>query len=98
MDTTQLISIQQFCTHYKVPVRFISALQEYELIEITITNNQDYLQINQLNTIEKMMRMHYDLNINFEGIDAIYNLLKQVELLQDEIRILKNKFNAYEDF
>ncbi|MEP3836730.1 MAG: chaperone modulator CbpM [Algibacter sp.] len=98
MDTTQLISIQQFCSHYNVPVRFINALQEYELIEITITDNQDYLQTNQLNAIEKMMRMHYDLDINFEGIDAIYNLLKQVEQLQEEIRVLKNKLNAFEDF
>ncbi|XMO87431.1 chaperone modulator CbpM [Algibacter sp. AS12] len=98
MDTAQLISIQQFCTHYNVPVKFINALQEYELIEITITNNQDYLKTNQLNAIEKMMRMHYDLDINFEGIDVIYNLLKQVELLQEEVRILKNKLSAYEGF
>jgi uncharacterized protein YlxW (UPF0749 family) len=98
MDTTKLISIQQFCTHYNVPIRFITALQEYELIEITITDSQDYLQTNQLNAIEKMMRMHYDLNINFEGIDAIYNLLKQVEQLQDEVRTLKNKLNSYENF
>jgi len=98
MDTTQLISIQQFCSHYNVPLRFINALQEYELIEITITNNQGYLQTNQLNAIEKMIRMHYDLDINFEGIDAIYNLLKQVEQLQEEVRILKNKLNSYEDF
>lgn len=98
MDTTKLISIQQFCAHYNVPIRFITALQEYELIEITITDSQDYLQTNQLNAIEKMMRMHYDLNINFEGIDAIYNLLKQVEQLQDEVRTLKNKLNSYENF
>ncbi|REE07750.1 MerR-like DNA binding protein [Winogradskyella pacifica] len=98
MDTKQLISIQQFCTHYNVPIKFINALQEYELIEITITDNQDYLQTNQLNAIEKMMRMHYDLDINFEGIDAIYNLLKQVEQLQEEVRVLKNKLSVYEGF
>ena len=97
MDTTQLISITQFCTHYNVPVRFITALQEYKLIEITITDSQDYLKTNQLNAIEKMMRLHYDLDINFEGIDAIYNLLKQVEQLQDEVRLLKNRLNAFQD-
>jgi hypothetical protein len=41
--------------------------------------------------------LHYELHINIEGIDAIYNLLKQVELLQLEIRTLKNKLNSYED-
>jgi len=98
MDTAQLISIQQFCLHYNVPIHFVKALKDYELIEFTITEDETYLQIHQLNEVEKMIRMHYDLKINFEGIDVIYNLLKQVEQLQDEVRILKNKLNAYEDF
>jgi len=97
METRELISIQQFCEHYKVPVTFINTLHEYDLVEITITENNNYLRTNQLNEVEKMMRLHYDLNINIEGIDAIYNLLKQVEQLQNEVRILKNKLNSYED-
>jgi hypothetical protein len=96
MDTTHLISIQQFCSHYNVPVSFIDALREYELVEITITDREHYLKTNQLNDIEKMMRLHYDLDINLEGIDAIYNLLKQVEDLQNEIMKLRNKINFYE--
>jgi hypothetical protein len=32
---------------------------------------------------------HYELHINIEGIDAVHNLLKQVEHLQLEIRTLK---------
>jgi hypothetical protein len=97
METNEFISIKKFCTFYNVPVRFIGALQEYELIEITISDNENYLKTNQLNTIEKMIRLHFDLDINIEGIDAIYNLLKQVEQLQDEVRILKNKLNSYEN-
>jgi len=97
MDDTNLISIQQFCEHYKVPISFINALQEYELIEIIVANNEDYLKITQLNEVEKMMRLHFDLDINLEGIDAIYNLLKQVEALQDKITELNNKLRFYED-
>lgn len=97
MDTTHLISITQFCTNYNVPVSFIDALQEYELVEITISESENYLKTNQLNDVEKMLRLHYDLEINFEGIDAIYNLLKQVEDLQSEITTLRNKLNFYEN-
>ena len=98
MDTRQLISIQQFCLHYHVPVHFIKALKDYELVEFTVLEDDIYLQTQQLNEVEKMIRLHYDLKINFEGIDAIYNLLKQVEQLQDEVRVLKNKLNAYKHF
>lgn len=98
MDTAQLISIQQFCLHYNVPINFVKALKDYELVEFTSTEDETYLQIHQLNEVEKIIRMHYDLEINFEGIDVIYNLLKQVEHLQNEVRILKNKLNAYENF
>lgn len=97
MTTSNLISIQQFCIHYNVPATFIKALHEYDLVEITISDNENYLQTNQLNEVEKMIRLHYELDINLAGIDAIYNLLKQVENLQSQIRTLKNKLNSYED-
>ncbi|WP_458626100.1 chaperone modulator CbpM [Winogradskyella sp. PC D3.3] len=97
METTQLISISQFCTHYNVPVSFINTLHEYELVEIIITDHKTYLKTNQLHDVEKMMRLHYDLDINIEGIDAIYNLLKQVETLQSEITALRNKLDFYEN-
>lgn len=95
METTNYISIQQFCKTYNVPSSFINALHDYELVEITITENEHYLKTNQLNEVEKMMRLHFDLHINLEGIDVIYNLLKQVETLQAEITTLKNKLNFY---
>ena len=95
METINLISIQQFCKHYNVPIAFINALHEYELVEIIVTKNENHLKITQLNEVEKMMRLHYDLNINLEGIDVIYNLLKQVEILQGEIKHLNNKLRFY---
>jgi len=95
MNTKNLISIQKICTNYKVPVSFFKALHDYELVEITIKNNDVYLKSTELHDIEKMMRLHYDLDINLEGIDVIYNLLNQVETLQAEILALKNKLRSY---
>lgn len=98
MDNIKLISLTQFCKHYKVPSTFINALYEYELIEIIETEKENFLKVTELNEVEKMMRLHYDLDINLEGIDAIYNLLKQVETLQGEIVTLKNRLRFYNDF
>lgn len=98
MEPQNLISIQQFCENYNVPKAFINTLHEYELVEIIVKSNEHYLKTTQLQEVEKMMRLHYDLDINFEGIDAVYNLLKQVESLQNEIIELKNRLNFYTNY
>lgn len=97
METKNLISIQQFCSQYEIPVTFINALHEYELIEIIATENKNYLKEAQIDKIEKMIRLHYDLEINFEGINVIENLLDRIENLQSQITTLKNRLKFYED-
>lgn len=97
MNTKDFISIQQFCQHYNVSQTFIDALRDYELIEITTTENTQFVSIHQIKNIEKLIRFHYELDINIEGIHAILNLLNQVEDLQDQIKNLNNKLNFYEN-
>lgn len=97
MNTKDFISIQQFCEHYNVPQSFIGELHDYELIEITTTENTQFVSIHQIKTIEKLIRFHYELDINIEGIHAIFNLLNQVEDLQVQINSLNNKLNFYEN-
>jgi hypothetical protein len=41
--------------------------------------------------------MHHELDINIEGIDTIFNLLKKIETLQEELIITKNKLKLYEE-
>ncbi len=85
------ITISQFCEIYEIPSDFIESLQKYELIELIRAENTAYIHNEQVAQIEKFMRLHYDLNINFEGLDVIHNLLNQLETLQQEIILLKNK-------
>ena len=97
MDRENLISIQEFCVHYQVPETFINSLYDYELIEIITTENTQYVRITQIKNIEKLIRFHFELDINLEGIHAISNLLDKVESLQDEIKKLNNKIDFYEN-
>ena len=97
METKDLIPIQLICKRYNVPVSFINTLQEFQLIEVIVEENDFYIHITQIKEVEKMMRLHYDLDINIEGVDAIYNLLKQVESLKQEITLLHNRLRFYED-
>ena len=95
METKDLISIQQLCANYDIPISFVNSLYEFELIEIVIKEDIQCVSITQIKNIEKMIRLHYELDINLEGLQAIFNLLNQVELLQEKLVQLTNKLNFY---
>ena len=40
-----------------------------------------------------MVRLHQDLNINIEGLEAVHQLLQRNSAMQEEIRLLKQKLN-----
>jgi len=71
------ITVKQFCANYDVPSSFINSLSNFELIELIEIENTKHLQIKDIHRIEKMMRLHYDLNVNFEGLDIINHLTSQ---------------------
>jgi hypothetical protein len=96
MQEENLISANEFCLHHNIEISFIQSLQEYGLVEITTSQEGSFITINQLGEVEKLMRLHYDLNINFEGIDAITHLLKKLQSMEDEMLRLKNKLRLYE--
>lgn len=95
METNELVLIEQLCLHHQIEVSFIDALHEFGLIEVVVIEDQKYLAQEQLNSVEKMMRLHYDLHINLEGIDAVAILLKKIDDLQTELSALKNKLRIY---
>lgn len=92
-----LISTDDFCTHYKVEYAFITALQQQGLIEIVTINQHSFIDHEHIRNVEKLVRLHYDLDINLEGIEAITYLLNRVRDMQEEIRVLKNRLSIYED-
>ena len=94
--TTTLISTDDFCTWHQVEYTFITSLHEAGLVEITIIDKTEYIPETQLQKLEKMVRMHHDLDINIAGIEAITHLLERFESIQEDIRTLKNKLRLYE--
>jgi len=43
-----------------------------------------------------LMRLHYELDVNFEGLDIINNLLNRIDELKQDISRLKNRLEFYE--
>ncbi|MDY0098823.1 MAG: chaperone modulator CbpM [Bacteroidales bacterium] len=98
MNSGNLISAIEFCTSHNIEISFINSLQEAGLIKITTLREKEYIHENQLNDLEKIVHLYYDLNINLEGIDTIINLLNRISDLQEEIIDLRNKLRLYEDY
>ena len=88
-----LIAIRDLCASHNIEPSFFDLLYEFGLISII---QPDFVSADELETIEKCIHLHYEMEINIEGIDAIHNLLEKINDLQAEIRILKNRLRIYE--
>lgn len=96
MENDHLISTDQFCKQHNIELSFISLLYENGLIEITTVEQTSFIPEDRLPELEKLIRLHYQLDINLEGIEAITHLLQRIEVLQEEMRKLKSRLRIYE--
>jgi hypothetical protein len=96
MERSDMIVLDEFCASHHVEISFVRSLEEHGLIETIILNETQCVSGNELSKLEQLIRLHQELNINPEGIDAISNLLKRIENMQNEITELKNKLDFYE--
>ncbi|MDQ3278460.1 MAG: chaperone modulator CbpM [Bacteroidota bacterium] len=97
MEEKQYFSAHQFCRNHQIEIAFLYSLHANGLITMEETADDLLLSTESLNTLEKMVRLHYNLHINVEGIDAIYHLLNKVEHLQQEVASLRTRLRLYED-
>lgn len=95
MSEDDLIPIENFCRHYGVEISFIHSLEEYGLLEVFSVKKSLYVSSNKIAHLEKLVRMHYEMDINVPGIEAISHLLEKIESLQGEVRLLKKKLDLY---
>lgn len=80
------ITLQECCVHYQVEEQFVQQLGERGLLRIYTYERQAYLLHDDLVDLEKYMHLHYDLDINMAGMEAIKHLLERVHTLQQELR------------
>ena len=92
-----MIILNEFCASHHVEVSFIHSLEETGLIETVAVNQALYIASDDLPKLEQITRLHQDLNINPEGIDAVNHLLRHIEEMKQEIVQLRNRIRFYEE-
>ena len=96
MATEHLIAANDFCVYHEVEYTFIDSLQNAGLVEVTIVDNNMFIPDHELPKLERMIRLHQELDINVPGIEAISHLLQRLDDLQKRAIMLKNQLKMYE--
>lgn len=87
------IAIETICAAHQVELAFIRELASYDLITIF---EEQYLPLDSLQNLEKMIVFRKEMNINTEGIDAILHLLNQIDTLNERVRLLEGRLSRFE--
>ena len=96
MPKATWIPVRTFCVHHHIEFSLIHTLHGYGMVEILKRKEEYFIPAQQLNELERFIRLYRDLDINPEGIDAIIHLLRKMVNMQDRITLLQNRLSRYE--
>lgn len=96
MEKEQYIAANDFCGYHQVEYTFINSLNEAGLLQVTTINQITMIPQAELPRLERMVRMHQQLEINVAGIEAISHLLDRVSTMQEDLKQLRNRLRLYE--
>jgi len=96
MQTAEMIPAEEFCFHHRVELSFISSLHESGLIELSREDEKIFIYSSQLDVVERLVRLHSELDINLEGIETVNHLLQRMHEMQQQIVSLSNRLRYYE--
>jgi hypothetical protein len=96
MIREKYILVSHYCEHANIEDSFINRLHEFGLITFETKQNDTFIDEKDISEIERMFRLHNDLGINFEGLDAIKQMLKRMRKMEKEMDLLQKKLRLYE--
>ncbi len=96
MAQRKYILVSHYCKSTQIEDAFVRKLHEFELISCEVEKNELLIAEKDISEIERMFRLHHDLGINFEGLDAIKQMLKRLQKMEKEVNLLKTRLNLYE--
>lgn len=96
MKTEQVISVDDFCVYHNVEYTFVDYLADAGLVKVTRVNKIKCIPLDEIQKLERMVRLHTQLEINEAGVATINNLLQKLESMHQEMSLLRNRLKLYE--
>lgn len=96
MGNTTYILVSEFCSHHHLEIGFVQRLQEHGIVEVTHLDEGDSIPLEAMKHLEKMVRLHQELDIHPDDLDVVSDLLDRLESLQEEIKAVKEQLRFFE--
>ena len=96
MDNENYILVSHYCERTHIPNTFIESLNEYGLIRCQQVETEVYILDEEIPEIERFDRLHNDLGINIEGLDALNHMLIKLRNMENEMNTLRKRLRLYE--
>jgi hypothetical protein len=96
MDMEAFIPAREICTRYQVEITFLEELSAHDLLEVQTVEETPCVATDRLGDLERYIRLHYELDINLEGIEVVSRLLEQLTESRRQLRLLETRLQAYE--
>jgi chaperone modulatory protein CbpM len=93
MRTENLITVKDFCVYHNVAHTFVEYLADAGLVKVTKTN---CIPLDEIQKVERLVRLHNQLEINEPGVATINNLLEKLDDMEQEMSVLRSKLRLYE--
>ena len=90
-------TIAQITEYYPIEISSLHHLNESGIIKILTIEETEYIHHDELPELERIIRIQQDLNISFEAMDIVINLLEKIKELQSENDALKIRLQNSED-
>lgn len=96
MQMENSIPTIEFCAFHHIELSFLHSLGDAGLLETSPILETGSIPPDQLEALEKFIRLHNELDINLAGIEAIVHLLEKAQAMRQEITRLRNRLSLYE--
>ncbi|QAA81158.1 hypothetical protein EI546_05180 [Aequorivita sp. H23M31] len=96
MAMEKYILVRVFSEQAQIEDEFLRNLNDYGLISFEERENEVFIDESDISEIERMFRLHHDLGINYEGLDAIKQMLNRMHALEKEMDLLRKRLGLYE--
>ena len=91
------IEIEKFCTHHGIQVTLVREFADFGLVHLQEQEKKAFVPEEEIEKLERMIRLHSELGINKEGLEIILNMRDQLDSLNSELETIRYRLRQLED-